>query len=240
MPAAAVVATRTVVVADDTAFVRERFQSALTGAGHRVITLHSGADLLAQIRKDPVHIDLVLLDLRIPQGRGLDLVRAIRRHENLTAPVVVFSGTIANADEVRQLSALGVSGYVNEYTAVQHIVPSLTPHLFPDQFNRRSSPRVVLSIPVAYRFGNTIAGAVTLNIGRGGLAIRTTSPLELGTAVKVRFRLPGGRKEIETPARIAWIDRRIGMGLDFTDLDDADRDSLDEFIRGHFFSNRKA
>jgi hypothetical protein len=60
---------------------------------------------------------------------------------------------------------------VNEYSAVQHILPSLAPHLFPDNFNRRGSPRVVLGIPVAYRFGNTIAAALTLNLSKGGLAI---------------------------------------------------------------------
>ena len=92
-------------------------------------------------------------------------------------PILVFSGTIGNADEVRDLAALGVAGYVNEYSAVQHILPSLAPHLFPDNFNRRGSPRVVLGIPVAYRFGNTIAAALTLNLSKGGVAIRTISPL---------------------------------------------------------------
>ena len=53
------------------------------------------------------------------------------------AAVVIFSGTIANADEVRELAALGVAGYINEYSAVQHILPSLAPHLFPDSFSRR-------------------------------------------------------------------------------------------------------
>ena len=37
---------------------------------------------------------------------------------------------------------------------------TIAPHLFPDNFNRRGSPRVVLGIPVAYRFGNTIAAAL--------------------------------------------------------------------------------
>jgi hypothetical protein len=56
----------------------------------------------------------------------------------------------------------------------------------------------------------------------------------------VRFRLPGTKKEIETDARIAWIDRRLGMGLDFTRIAEGDQRALDEFIRSHFFSNRKA
>ena len=100
---------------------------------------------------------------------------------------------------MRELAALGVAGYVNEYSAVQHILPSLAPHLFPDNFNRRGSPRVVLGIPVQYRFGNTIAAALTLNLSHGGIAIRTTSPLDAGSKIKVRFRMPGRQDTTSTP-----------------------------------------
>ena len=110
---------------------------------------------------------------------------------------------------------MGVVGYINEYSTVQHILPSLAPHLFPDSFNRRASPRVVLGIPIAYRFGNTIATALTLNISRGGIAIRTTSPLAGGAKIKIRFRLPRGKREVDVEARVAWTDRRVGMGLQF-------------------------
>src|SRR5207253_10037326 len=101
---------------------------------------------------------------RLPHAPGVYLVRSIRKHDDGKLPILIFSGTIASADEVRDLAALGVAGYVNEYSAVQHILPSLAPHLFPDNFNRRSSPRVVLGIQVQYRFSNTIAAALTLNL----------------------------------------------------------------------------
>jgi uncharacterized protein (TIGR02266 family) len=99
---------------------------------------------------------------------------------------------------------------------------------------------VVLGISVSYRVGNTISAAVSLNISRGGLAIRTTSPLEPGTELKIRFRVPGGKKDVEGDARVAWTDRRVGMGLQFTRLDEADQASLDEFVQAHFFSNRRS
>ena len=155
-------------------------------------------------------------------------------------PILVFSGTIATADEVRELAALGVAGYVNEYSAMQHILPSLAPHLFPDNFNRRGSPRVVLGIPVAYRFGNTIAAALTLNLSKGGVAIRTMSPLPAGAKVRVRFRLPGSKRDIEGESRISWSDRRVGMGLQFERVESADQAAIDEFVDQHFFTNRKA
>ena len=240
MPSTIVVSAKRIIVADDTAFVRDRFRTALESAGHRPLTVANGAELVARVRAEAADVDLVLLDLRLPQAHGIELVRALRRIDGFRAPIVVFSGTIANAGEVRELSTLGVAGYVNEYTSVQHIVPSLTPHLFPDNPNRRSSPRVVLGISVAYRVANTIAAAVTLNISRGGLAVRTTSPLDPGTTMKVRFRLPGGKKDVDAEARVAWTDRRLGMGLQFTRVEPADQELVQEFVQSHFFSNRRS
>ncbi|MCA1563748.1 MAG: PilZ domain-containing protein [Acidobacteria bacterium] len=226
--AATTVTSKVVLIADDTAFVRDRFATALSGAGHRAITLKSTAELLGRVRADLAHISLLLLDLRLPHGGGVELIRAIRKMDEGKLPILIFSGTIANAEEVRNLAALGVAGYVNEYAAVQHILPSLAPHLFPDNFNRRTSPRVVLGIPVAYRFGNTIAAALTLNLSKGGLAIRTMSPLAESSKVRARFRLPGSKRDVEAESRVAWSDRRAGMGLQFERVDPTDQAAIDE------------
>jgi len=231
---------KTVLIADDTAYVRDRFTAALQGAGHRAIGIKSATELLSKIRAEGGGIDLLVLDLRLSQSSGVELVRAIRKVEGGRLPILVFSGTVSSAEEVRELAALGVAGYVNEYSAVQHILPSLAPHLFPDSFNRRTSSRVVLGIPVAYRFGHTIAAALTLNVSKGGLGIRTMSPLDTGTRVKVRFRLPGSSRDIEAQSRVAWSDRRVGMSLQFEQVDPADQSAIDEFIDQHFFTNRRS
>jgi uncharacterized protein (TIGR02266 family) len=240
MQANAAITTKTVLIADDTAFVRDRFRSAVEAAGHKAIAVKSAAELLARIRADLAQIDLLVLDLRLPHAPGVDLVRSVRKLDDGRLPVLIFSGTIASADEVRELAALGVAGYVNEYSAVQHILPSLAPHLFPDNFNRRSSPRVVLGIPIQYRFGNTIAAALTLNLSHGGIAIRTTSPLEAGARIKVRFCMPGSKRDIDAEGRVAWSDRRVGMGIQFDHVDPAHQSVIDNFVDAHFFSNRKA
>src|SRR3954469_9182780 len=234
------VTAKTVVVADDTAFVRDRFRAALEHAGHKAITVKSAAELLARVRADLGTIDLIVLDLRLPHAPGVELVRSIRKLDNGSLAILVFSGTIGSAEEVRELAALGVAGYVNEYSAVQHILPSLAPHLFPDNFNRRGSPRVVLGIPVAYRFGTTIAAALTLNLSKGGISIRTMSPLQQGEKLRARFRLPGQKRDIEAASRVAWSDRRLGMGLQFEKVEAIDQAAIDEFVDQHFFTNRKA
>lgn len=230
---------KTVLVADDTAYVRDRFRAALESAGHKIIVVESAAELIARVRTDLSQIHLVVLDLRLPHASGVDLVRSIRKLDGGKLPILIFSGTIASASEVRELAALGVAGYVNEYSAVSHILPSLAPHLFPDNFNRRSGPRVALGIPTQYRFGNTIAAALTLNLSHGGIAIRTTSPIDVGMRIKIRFRVPGSKCDIDAAGQVVWSDRRIGMGVQFEAIDPTAQSIIDTFIDAHFFSSRK-
>lgn len=239
MTSGTLTAVKTVLVADDTAFVRERFKKAIEAAGHQVLTAGTAPVLLSLVRDGTVRLDLIVLDLQLPHGNGVDLLRTLQANAN-HGPVVVFTGTIASADTARELGALGVSGYINEYTSAQNILPALAPHLFPDHYRRRATPRVALGIPVAYRFGNTIATATMVNVSQGGLGIRTTNLLEVGTSIKARFRLPGTKREVDAEAFVVWVDRKLGMGAQFTTVASDDQKIIDTFVQAHFFSNRKA
>jgi uncharacterized protein (TIGR02266 family) len=88
--------------------------------------------------------------------------------------------------------------------------------------------------------GNTIAAALTLNLSRGGIAIRTTSPLENDAKVRLRYRLPGSKRDVDAEGRVAWSDRRHGMGLQFEKVEPQDQSAIDEFVDAHFFSSRKS
>ncbi len=66
------------------------------------------------------------------------------------------------------------------------------------------------------------------------------SPLQAGSKVRARFRLPGSKRDIEAESRVAWSDRRMGMGLQFEKVEAGDQSAIDEFVDQHFFTNRKA
>jgi uncharacterized protein (TIGR02266 family) len=225
----AAASSRTVLISSSATAVRDRFAEALLQAGHRTLTAARTAELLGSVDTARPCVDLLLLDLGLASDDSVSLVRQIRDRAG-SLPIIVFSGSIAGADEVRELAALGVTGYVNEHIDPQQILPSLAPHLFPDRFNRRSSERVVLEIPVSYRFDNSIGGALTLNISKGGLAIRTMSPLAVSTEVHARFRLPDVDREFGADARVVWSDRRVGMGLQFVQVDAGDQTAVDEYV----------
>ena len=222
---------RTVLLATGDGGVRDRFAGPLHDASHRTLEATRASALLDRLGGGEAPVDLLLLDLRLADD-GPSLFRQVRARA-ARLPVVVFSGSVDGAAEVRALAPLGVAGYVNEHCDTQDVLPSLAPHLFPDNFNRRSGPRVVLAIPVSYRVDRTIATAVTLNIGAGGLAVRTMNPLRPPAKVHTRFRLPGSALDVEAQCRVAWSDPRVGMGLQFERVDPADQAAIDDYVDQH-------
>jgi uncharacterized protein (TIGR02266 family) len=230
---------KTVAVATDTEFARERFKAALESAGHRAMIVKSVAQLLANVRADFDDLHLIVLDLRMAHAAGVEVVKRIRKLDGGRLPILVFNGSVSSVDEVRELAALGVAGYLNEYSAVDHILPSIAPHLFPETFHRRQHQRVVMGIPVSYRIGKTITAAIAMNLSSGGMSIRTNNPPVRGTVCKVKFALPGSKKQLEAEGVVCWSVPRAGTGIQFTKVKAADQAVIDTFVDAHFFRSTK-
>jgi|KBSSwiStaDraftv2_1062776.scaffolds.fasta_scaffold354856_2 uncharacterized protein (TIGR02266 family) len=220
---------KTILVAHRETAVRDRFASALAEARHASVTADTAAALRAAAGNRSAPVDLALVDLSLADS-PMDLVAEVRRGGRRLIPVVVFAGSVSSAEEVQALTALGVTAYINEYATSAQILPALAPHLFPDNFNRRAAPRVPVAVPVSFQAGGTIAGARTQDIGRGGVAIRTMEPLPLGTQIELTFRLPGSVRDITAAGRVAWSDRRVGMGVQFEKLTSEAQQFLNAFM----------
>ena len=222
---------KTVLIAHRQAQVRDRFAAALADARHVFLVADSADAARRALADTDEPVDLVLIDLGLDED-GIALVTSLRKARAQPVPIVVFSGTLTSAAQVPRLAAMEV-GFVNEHAVTAQILPALAPHLFPDNFNRRASARVEVGVPVSYRAGQTLSGAVTLDIGRGGLAIRTMTPVAKGTALQLKFRLPGGSSDIEALARVSWSDRRTGMGVQFEQVSSIDQRAIDAFVDAH-------
>lgn len=82
---------KTILLVEDDALVREPMRSALESAGYRVLEADLVAVGLNEFRtKSP---DLVMLDIELPDGSGLDFCRAVRAHKSLAkTPVIMMTG----------------------------------------------------------------------------------------------------------------------------------------------------
>jgi uncharacterized protein (TIGR02266 family) len=157
-------------------------------------------------------------------------VAEARRTGDRVLPVVVFAGSVTSADQVLALVALGVTTFINEQAAGPQILPALAPQLFPDNFNRRTSERVPVAVPVSFQSRGVIAGARTQDLSRGGVAIRTLEPLPLGTVLELTFRLPGSARDVTATGRVAWSNQRVGMGVQFERLTTEAQQLLSSFV----------
>jgi len=81
---------RHILVVDDQRDILELTSTVLAGAGYRVTTADSGAEALrALVRRS---VDLVLLDINMPEMDGWETLRLIRADDALRdLPVVMFS-----------------------------------------------------------------------------------------------------------------------------------------------------
>ncbi len=78
-----------ILVCDDEYLMRLWLEEHLEGAGYRVQSVENGGELLESLVRDPV--DLVLLDLRLPDGSGIDFLHEIKSHDS-KLPVIMMSG----------------------------------------------------------------------------------------------------------------------------------------------------
>ena len=68
-----------VLVVDDELLIRWALRECLTAAGYRVIEARDASSGLAHLLKGRPKVDLVLLDLRLPDNHGVGLVARVRR-----------------------------------------------------------------------------------------------------------------------------------------------------------------
>ena len=221
--------SKTILIAHHTAHIRDRVAAALADARHDYVTADTAEAALDAVGDEARPISLAVVDLGLAPDAG-GFISAIKQRTERHVPIVIFAGSVRSGADIPTLLAAGVSGYLNEHAATAQLVPALAPHLFPDSFDRRSSARVTLGIPVSYRAGQTIAGALTLNVGKGGVGVRTMSPLAAGSDVQIKFRLPASLTDIEATGRVAWSNRQVGFGIQFERIDGAAQAAIDAFV----------
>ena len=99
----------TVLVVEDDELMRDAIARTLAHQGYLVLTAPTGHDAVGMVRNEVGPIDVVLLDVHLPDVSGVDLCARLRELRP-DLPVVVCSGK-AEPQEVARLLGLGVRRY---------------------------------------------------------------------------------------------------------------------------------
>jgi DNA-binding response OmpR family regulator len=107
----------TILVVDDAPDIRRLTSDYLTHAGFRVLTAGTVEAALRIARTE--RPDLLVLDLGLPDGDGLDVARAIRRTSS--TPIVMLTARTDEADTIVGLE-LGADDYVTKPFSPRELV----------------------------------------------------------------------------------------------------------------------
>jgi two-component system nitrogen regulation response regulator NtrX len=118
-------APRTVLVVDDEKNIRRTLQLVLEGEGYRVIGAETAAQALSVLAIPDTPVDLVILDLKLPDTSGLDALAKIRGDEaTRDLPIIVISGHATVHDAVQAIK-LGASDFFEKPLARERVLVSV-------------------------------------------------------------------------------------------------------------------
>jgi len=112
-----------VFIADDHALFREGVKSLLAEEPDLVVAGEAGSarETLQRIRSEP--FDILLLDISLPDGSGIDLLHQIRPHRP-ELPILILS---MHSEEQYAVSLLraGANGYITKDAVPQQVVQAI-------------------------------------------------------------------------------------------------------------------
>ena len=105
---------------------------------------------------------------------------------------------------------------------------------------RRLAERVLTDLEVDYGSDDTYLFAYAKNISSLGIFLQTQSPEAPGTRLNLRFTVPATGERIQVEGVVRWVNPyrpgdinnlNPGMGIEFTDLDESQRERIVDLIR---------
>jgi two-component system alkaline phosphatase synthesis response regulator PhoP len=110
---------KTILVVDDEKDIVEMLQYNLEKEGYKVITARNGKQALEQAKRS---VDLILLDIMMPEMNGLDVLRELKRNEKAKSlPVLFLTAKSSEVDEVIGLE-LGAEDYIVKPISMKKLV----------------------------------------------------------------------------------------------------------------------
>lgn len=111
---------KTILLVEDDAINRKLVRVVLGDAQrYRIVEATSAAEALEQLGREKP--DLLLLDIRLGEGSGLDVIRAVRgNHAFDDMPAVAITAQAMKDDEQRFLAA-GFDGYLSKPVDTRHL-----------------------------------------------------------------------------------------------------------------------
>lgn len=226
---------KNILIADDDLLFRLMMHDALKDTGHFVSSTRDGLEAICEIKKKAV--DLLILDLEMPQMSGFEVMKSIKSSSFQVPKIFVVTGAYSPASVMKIVKDLGAVGILQKGFTPEQLIFRVNRILYPVENNilRR---RVPVSIPVTYSFASGSGVGSFANLSEGGAFLRTHEVFSIGEPIELEFILPGSASRLRIKGEIRWSTDQIGKninfggyGIMFSELDACIVEQLREYVR---------
>jgi len=219
------------LIVDDNEMNRDMLARRLSRSGYLVDVAENARQLMQRVKENG--LDLVLLDIEMPEVSGFDALKMLRKdYSPSQLPIIMVTARNQREDIVRALN-LGANDYLTKPidfpVALARIGTQLsrkreavdqpaTESGLRDRAYRPRYPFAVDADIVDLKSGTRLSG-VTSDISLDGCFVCTRGWLEIGT--RVRLTLRHKNQNVVMLAIVRVLKPKIGMGLQALEVDSA-------------------
>jgi len=99
-----------ILIADDSASMRQLVSFALKDAGYEVVVAADGTDALA--KSEGADVDMVVTDLNMPGIDGIELIRKLRKQSQYRFTPIIMLTTESQESKKQEGKSAGASGWI--------------------------------------------------------------------------------------------------------------------------------
>jgi len=101
---------QTILVAEDEKALNDAYTSILKREGYKVLSAFDGEETMSVAESN--HIDLILLDLRMPKVNGIEFLKAYDLSSREDLPIVIVFSNLDMQTEIDEAFELGATKYM--------------------------------------------------------------------------------------------------------------------------------
>jgi len=120
---------KTILVVEDTDTSIKFFDAALRKSQAKILWAMNGTDAIKMLEENFDKIDLVLLDLNLPQLNGFEVLKRLRKF-NKDIPVIVQTAYLFSGERKESLS-LGANAFISKPVHLEELYMNISKQLEP-------------------------------------------------------------------------------------------------------------
>ena len=216
-----------ILVVDDDPVLCEFIQEVLLSEKMEAEVATDSVQAAMLLRKE--RFDAVFLDMRMPGLDGIELATCIRASGlNQSTPLVMITGEQDNKLMQRAFQ-IGVNLFLFKPVDRKRLIRVLNAADNFIQAQRRRFARVKACKSVSIELGERRITGTSLDLSIGGMFVRSSATLPVGSMVRVALELHPGKPAVQLAARVARVLGNDCMGLQI-EANQEDGKQLEDFL----------